>query len=240
MIRSKEATGKTVEEARAAACAALGVSEDDLNVSYEILEMPQSTGLIFKKKTPAKVRVTVEEEDAAPEGAGVLRNVRGEVGDLLARHAPAFAFHDVDVVFGAGCDVKLLPVVFVLPELHVCALLHVKETVAPLQFGEGEDFQPDTAEEATRGLFAVGFNHGLDAGAAGVSRLGVPSIFGQIAVEVIERGEKSYLAFGRQSTNLESLKERDLRMDGQAAMVRAKAMVWAEQVLSPGSNSASE
>ena len=66
MIRSKEATGKTVEEARAAACAALGVSEDDLNVSYEILEMPQSTGLIFKKKTPAKVRVTVEEEDPAP------------------------------------------------------------------------------------------------------------------------------------------------------------------------------
>ena len=66
MIRSKEATGKTVEEARAAACAALGVNEDDLNVSYEILEMPQSTGLIFKKKTPAKVRVTVEEEDPAP------------------------------------------------------------------------------------------------------------------------------------------------------------------------------
>ena len=35
--------------------------------------MPQSTGLIFKKKTPAKVRVTVEEEDpapAAPEKAG--------------------------------------------------------------------------------------------------------------------------------------------------------------------------
>ena len=71
MIRSKEATGKTVEEARAAACAALGVSEDDLNVSYEILEMPQSTGLIFKKKTPAKVRVTVEEEDAAPEKPAV-------------------------------------------------------------------------------------------------------------------------------------------------------------------------
>ena len=66
MIRSKEATGKTVEEARAAACAALGVNEDDLNVSYEILEMPQGTGLIFKKKTPAKVRVTVEEEDPAP------------------------------------------------------------------------------------------------------------------------------------------------------------------------------
>ena len=67
MIRTKEATGKTVEEARAAACAALGVSEDDLNVSYEVLEMPQSTGFLGLKKIPAKVRVTVEEEDPAPE-----------------------------------------------------------------------------------------------------------------------------------------------------------------------------
>ena len=66
MIRSKEATGKTVEEARAAACAALGVSEDDLNVSYEVLEMPQSTGFLGLKKIPAKVRVIVEEEDPAP------------------------------------------------------------------------------------------------------------------------------------------------------------------------------
>ena len=67
MIRTKEATGKTAEEARAAACAALGVSEDDLNVSYEVLEMPQSTGFLGLKKIPAKVRVTVEEEDPAPE-----------------------------------------------------------------------------------------------------------------------------------------------------------------------------
>ena len=66
MIRSKEATGKTVEEARAAACAALGVSEDDLNVSYEVLEMPQSIGFLGLKKIPAKVRVIVEEEDPAP------------------------------------------------------------------------------------------------------------------------------------------------------------------------------
>ncbi len=66
MVRTKEATGKTVEEARAAACALLGVSEDDLNVSYEVLEMPQSTGFLGLKKIPARVRVTVEEEDLAP------------------------------------------------------------------------------------------------------------------------------------------------------------------------------
>ena len=41
MIRTQESTGKTVDEARAKACALLGVQADDLNVSYEVLEMPQ-------------------------------------------------------------------------------------------------------------------------------------------------------------------------------------------------------
>ena len=84
MIRSKEATGKTVEEARAAACAALGVSEDDLNVSYEVLEMPQSTGFLGLKKIPAKVRVIVEEEDPRPRRA---RKACGEGGP--GREGPA-------------------------------------------------------------------------------------------------------------------------------------------------------
>ena len=37
MIRKQEATGKTVDEARAKACALLGVQADDLNVSYTSL-----------------------------------------------------------------------------------------------------------------------------------------------------------------------------------------------------------
>ena len=41
MIRTQEATGKTVDEARTNACALLGVEKDDINVSYEVLEMPQ-------------------------------------------------------------------------------------------------------------------------------------------------------------------------------------------------------
>ena len=66
MIRTQEATGKTVDEARAKACALLGVQADEINVSYEVLEMPQKTGFLGLKLTPAKVRVTVEEPDAAP------------------------------------------------------------------------------------------------------------------------------------------------------------------------------
>ena len=71
MIRKQETTGKTVDEARAKACALLGVQADDLNVSYEVLEMPQKTGFLGLKTTPAKVCVSVEEPDApaAPAAA---------------------------------------------------------------------------------------------------------------------------------------------------------------------------
>ena len=71
MIGKQEATGKTVDEARAKACALLGVQADDLNVSYEVLEMPQKTGFLGLKTTPAKVCVSVEEPDApaAPAAA---------------------------------------------------------------------------------------------------------------------------------------------------------------------------
>lgn len=63
MIRTQEATGKTVDEARTNACALLGVEKDDINVSYEVLEMPQKTGFLGLKLTPAKVRVSVELPD---------------------------------------------------------------------------------------------------------------------------------------------------------------------------------
>ena len=64
MIRTQESTGKTVDEAFAKACALLGVQAEDENVSYEVLEMPQKTGFLGLKTTPAKVRVSVELPDA--------------------------------------------------------------------------------------------------------------------------------------------------------------------------------
>ena len=73
MIRTQEATGKTVDEARTNACALLGVEKDDINVSYEVLEMPQKTGFLGLKLTPAKVRDSVElpDEPAAAPAAPV-------------------------------------------------------------------------------------------------------------------------------------------------------------------------
>ena len=87
MIRTQEATGKTVDEARAKACALLGVQADDLNVSYEVLEMPQKTGFLGLKTTPAKVRVSVEEPDA-PAAPVVEEKVEPEVKPV-AEETPA-------------------------------------------------------------------------------------------------------------------------------------------------------
>ena len=87
MIRTQEATGKTVDEARAKACALLGVQADDLNVSYEVLEMPQKTGFLGLKTTPAKVRVSVEEPDAP--AAPVMEEKVEPEGKPVVEEAPA-------------------------------------------------------------------------------------------------------------------------------------------------------
>ena len=57
MIRTQEATGKTVDEARTNACALLGVEKDDINVSYEVLEMPQKTGFLGLKLTLSLIHI---------------------------------------------------------------------------------------------------------------------------------------------------------------------------------------
>ena len=86
MIRKQEAIGKTVDEARAKACALLGVQADDLNVSCEVLEMPQKTGFLGLKLTPAKVCVSVEEPDAP--AAPVVEEKKAPVQEQAAP-APA-------------------------------------------------------------------------------------------------------------------------------------------------------
>ena len=100
MIRTQEATGKTVDEARAKACALLGVQAEDMNVSYEVLEMPQNTGFLGLKLTPARVRVSVEEPDApkapeapvaaeAPAAAPVEEKVEAPAAPAAEEAAPA-------------------------------------------------------------------------------------------------------------------------------------------------------
>ena len=61
---------------------------DDLNVSYEVLEMPQKTGFLGLKLTPAKVCVSVEEPDA-PAAAEEKAPVQPVKEEQAAPAAPA-------------------------------------------------------------------------------------------------------------------------------------------------------
>ena len=88
-MRSMEMSAKTVEDAVQAACDALGVDRDDLNVSYEVLEFPARK--LFKT-IPAKVLVKVEEpetEVAAPAETPAPVEQPAPIADAPAETAPA-------------------------------------------------------------------------------------------------------------------------------------------------------
>ncbi len=129
MIRTQEATGKTVDEARAKACALLGVQADDLNVSYEVLEMPQKTGFLGLKTTPAKVRVSVEEPDAP--AAPVVE----EAAPVEEAAAPAAEGEEPEVPINIEENAKVKAAVDYLKE--VIALMGVENvTFSAVQKGE--------------------------------------------------------------------------------------------------------
>ena len=83
-MRSMEMSAKTVEAAVQAACEALGVDRDDINVSYEVLEFP--TRKLFKT-IPAKVLVKVEEPEA--EKPAEVSTKPAEVVEISDETAPA-------------------------------------------------------------------------------------------------------------------------------------------------------
>ena len=101
-MRSMEMSAKTVEAAVQAACDALGVDRDDINVSYEVLEFPARK--LFKT-IPAKVLVKVEEPEAAP--APVAEEKPAEVVEISDETAPAI---EKAVVEEMVEDAELAPV----------------------------------------------------------------------------------------------------------------------------------
>ena len=108
-MRSMEMSAKTVEAAVQAACDALGVDRDDINVSYEVLEFPARK--LFKT-IPAKVLVKVEEPEAAPapvaeEKPAELSTKPAEVVEISDETAPAI---EKAVVEEMVEDAELAPV----------------------------------------------------------------------------------------------------------------------------------
>lgn len=108
-MRSMEMSAKTVETAVQAACDALGVDRDDINVSYEVLEFPARK--LFKT-IPAKVLVKVEEPEAAPapvaeEKPAEVSTKPAEVVEISDETAPAI---EKAVVEEMVEDAELAPV----------------------------------------------------------------------------------------------------------------------------------
>ena len=99
-MREIEMTGKTVELAVQAACDALGVDRDDINVSYEVLDFPVKK--LFKS-IPARVRVTVEEPEAAPAAAAPASQPEAAPAPVTAGGAANDEIKDIlSTIFGEG------------------------------------------------------------------------------------------------------------------------------------------
>lgn len=107
-MRSMEMSAKTVEDAVQAACDALGVDRDDINVSYEVLEFPARK--LFKT-IPAKVLVKVEEpeaEVAAPvETAPAAQPAPAAPVEAAPAAEPAPADDDTEVELDIAADPRL-------------------------------------------------------------------------------------------------------------------------------------
>lgn len=182
MIRTQEATGKTVDEARTNACALLGVEKDDINVSYEVLEMPQKTGFLGLKLTPAKVRVSVElpDEPAAAPAAPV--------------EEPA------PVVEEKAAPVAAEPVV---EETAPEAPAAVEEPAAPA--AEGEEVEvPINIEENAKVKAAVDYLKDV-IGKMGVQDVKFSAVQKGEATIIRLDGEKMGALIGRRGETMESL-----------------------------------
>ena len=184
MIRKQEATGKTVDEARAKACALLGVQADDLNVSYEVLEMPQKTGFLGLKTTPAKVCVSVEEPDAPAAPAA----------------APAPAAEAAPEVPAAPVEEPAAPVEAPAAEVEQPAA----EQAAPAAAADEETEVPIVIEENAKVKAAVEYLQEV------IAKMGVENVTfsavqkGEATIIRLD-GEKLGALIGRRGETMESL-----------------------------------
>ena len=191
MIRTQEATGKTVDEARAKACALLGVQAEDLNVSYEVLEMPQKTGFLGLKLTPAKVLVKVEEPDA-PAAAPVKEPAAPVVEETAA---PAEEKAE-----------EPAPTVEESPAEEPAAVQTAPEAAAPVETAEeGEEPEvPINIEENNKVKAAVEYLREV-IGLMGVQDVAFSAVQKGEATIIRLDGEKLGALIGRRGETMESL-----------------------------------
>ena len=192
MIRTQEATGKTVDEARINACALLGVEKDDINVSYEVLEMPQKTGFLGLKLTPAKVRVSVELPDEPVAAPAAPAAAPAPVVEEKA--APAEPVVEETVPEAPAAEAPAAPVEEAAP---------AEEQAAPA--AEGEEVEvPIRIEENAKVQAAVDYLKDV------IEKMGVQDVsFSAVqkgeATIIRLNGEKMGALIGRRGETMESL-----------------------------------
>ena len=192
MIRTQEATGKTVDEARINACALLGVEKDDINVSYEVLEMPQKTGFLGLKLTPAKVRVSVELPDEPVAAPAAPAAAPAPVVEEKA--APAEPVVEEAVPEAPAAEAPAAPVEEAAP---------AEEQAAPA--AEGEEVEvPICIEENAKVQAAVDYLKDV------IEKMGVQDVsFSAVqkgeATIIRLNGEKMGTLIGRRGETMESL-----------------------------------
>ena len=149
MIREEICTGKSIEMAIEAACTQLGVSQDDRNVSVEVLEMPVRK--LFRT-IPAKVKVTVEEEDPTPAPAPVQEEARAKTEPEAARpEQPAAKAPEVKAAVAEQSeedDEQEVPIDPEQNEKVKAAITYLTEVFAAMGVSEVE-FSPVQKGEAT-------------------------------------------------------------------------------------------
>ena len=192
MIRTQEATGKTVDEARINACALLGVEKDDINVSYEVMEMPQKTGFLGLKLTPAKVRVSVELPDEPVAAPAAPAAAPAPVVEEKA--APAEPVVEEAVPEAPAAEAPAAPVEEAAP---------AEEQAAPA--AEGEEVEvPICIEENAKVQAAVDYLKDV------IEKMGVQDVsFSAVqkgeATIIRLNGEKMGALIGRRGETMESL-----------------------------------
>ena len=192
MIRTQEATGKTVDEARINACALLGVEKDDINVSYEVLEMPQKTGFLGLKLTPAKVRVSVELPDEPVAAPAAPAAVPASVVEEKA--APAEPVVEEAAPEAPAAEAPVAPAEEAAP---------AEEQAAPA--AEGEEVEvPIRIEENAKVQAAVDYLKDV------IEKMGVQDVsFSAVqkgeATIIRLNGEKMGALIGRRGETMESL-----------------------------------
>ena len=204
MIRKQEATGKTVDEARAKACALLGVQADDLNVSYEVLEMPQKTGFLGLKLTPAKVCVSVEEPDAPAAAPAPAAEEKAPVQPVKEEQAAPAAPAVEEVPAPAAPAVEEVPAPAAQPEAAA------EQPAAPA----AEAAEQPAAEEETEVPINIAENAKVKAAVEYlqevITKMGVENVTfsavqkGEATIIRLD-GEKLGALIGRRGETMESL-----------------------------------